>query len=150
MVQDELNGDVVQAKILDMLTTPSLKEIIGPFPNLQKWFADLTRTWHEHMTMTVITESMDSTCSTKSAYIEELYSNKDFSEETEDPKPTYLMAHLPNTGRKKSFYGTHWEQKSLMHPQLQTICYMAATMLLLKMMNIRATLSHKALQPPKC
>jgi len=103
MVQDKVDGDV-QAKILDILTTLPLKEIIGTSPNLQNRFADLTRTWHKYMTTTVTTESMDGTCSTESAYIKEFYSDKDFgkdTEETVDSTPTCLIVHSPNSEKKE-------------------------------------------------
>ena len=99
-VQDEVDGDV-QAEILDTLTTLPLKEIIGTSADLQKRIADLTRTRREYMTTATITESMDDTCGAESAYIEELYSDGDFGEETENAKPTYSTAHLPNTGKEE-------------------------------------------------
>ena len=43
-VQDMVDGDVVQAKILDTLITLPLKEILGVSTDLQKHFAGLMKT----------------------------------------------------------------------------------------------------------
>lgn len=44
MVQDMVDGDVVQNKILEMLITLPLKEVLGILADLQKHFAGLTKT----------------------------------------------------------------------------------------------------------
>jgi hypothetical protein len=59
MVQDMVNGDVVQTKILETMITLPLKEIIGISADLQKRFAGLTKTRREYTTKAVVAELME-------------------------------------------------------------------------------------------
>ena len=99
-VQDMVDSDVVQTKILDTLITLPLKDILGISADLQKQFAGLTKTRCEYTTKTVMAEPMDDARVVESAYIEELYGDEEFYEEIEDAAPTYSTVHLSYTENK--------------------------------------------------
>ena len=96
-VQDMVDGDIVQAKILKMLITLPLKEIIGTSVDLQKWFTGLTKTQRDYATKTVNAEPTDNTYGAESAHIEETYGNKDFYEGTVEATPVCSTLRLSCT-----------------------------------------------------
>jgi hypothetical protein len=96
-VQDMVDGDVVQAKILETLITLPLKEIIGISADLQKRFAGLTKTRREYSTKTVIAEPMDDHYENDSAYITELFEDGEDGHECnyeDEQESTYSTVHL--------------------------------------------------------
>ena len=101
-VQDMVNGEVIQNKILDTLITLSLKEVIGISADLQKRFAGLTKTRREYTTKAVTAQSLDDYYGeghrgNDLAYIEELDDTEqtyECEEETDNGSPTYSTVHL--------------------------------------------------------
>ena len=98
-IQDMVDGDVVQAKILKTLITLPLKEVIGISADLQKRFAGLTKTRREYSSKTVIAEPMDSYYETDTAYIEEVNEERevndyDYEDGQETTAPAYSTVHL--------------------------------------------------------
>jgi hypothetical protein len=94
-VQDMVNGDVVQTKILDTLITLPLKEVIGISADLQKRFAGLTKTRREYSSKTIEAEPMDDYYQIDAAFIENETEDV-FSYEMEGESTTqeYVMVHL--------------------------------------------------------
>jgi hypothetical protein len=91
-----VNGDEVQAKILETMITLPLKEIIGISADLQKRFAGLTKTRREYTTKAVVAEPMDDSYYADSAYIEG-YDNEgdsDFDDGLDEATPAYSTVHL--------------------------------------------------------
>jgi hypothetical protein len=101
-VQDMVNGDVIQNKILDTMVTLSLKEIIGISADLQKRFAGLTKTRREYTTKAVTAQSFEDYYGNghhedSSAYIEELEETGQVYKYEDDPTngvPAYSTVHL--------------------------------------------------------
>jgi hypothetical protein len=58
-IQEMIDSDVIQQKILDTLITLPLKEILGVSPELQKRFSGLTKTRREYTSKPVIAASAD-------------------------------------------------------------------------------------------
>jgi hypothetical protein len=94
-VQDMVNGDVVQTKILDTLITLPLKEVIGISADLQKRFAGLTKTRREYSSKTIEAEPMDDYYQIDAAFIEN-ETEDELSYETEGESTTqeYATVHL--------------------------------------------------------
>lgn len=96
MVQDMVNGDVVQAKILETMITLPLKEIIGISVDLQKRFAGLTKTRCEYTTKAVVADPMEDPYYVDSIHIED-HDNKgdcDLGYESAEAMPAYFTVHL--------------------------------------------------------
>jgi hypothetical protein len=98
-VQDMINGDVIQAKILDTMVTLPLKEIIGISADLQKRFAGLTKTRREYTTKAVVTEPMEDSRYVDTAYIEDYdyEGDSDYQDESVEVTPAYSTVHLSYT-----------------------------------------------------
>ena len=60
-IQEMIDGDVVQQKILNTLITLPLKEILGISPDMQKRFSGLTKTRREYTSKLVIATPHDET-----------------------------------------------------------------------------------------
>jgi hypothetical protein len=95
-VQDMVNGDVIQAKILETMIMLPLKEIIGISADLQKCFAGLTKTRHEYTTKAVVAEPMEDPYYVDSAYIEDHDNEEDYDlgYESVEATPAYSTVHL--------------------------------------------------------
>jgi hypothetical protein len=105
-VQDMVNGDAIQEKILETTITLSLKEVIGISADLQKRFAGLTKTRREYTTKAVIAQPMDDYYGDEQpdeepAYIEELEELEELEGATqtyeygeETSGPSYSTIHL--------------------------------------------------------
>lgn len=72
MVQDMVNSDLIQDTILNTLITLPLKEVIGISADLQKWFANLTKTRCEYTLKAVTIEPAEDYYEYHGAYIEEM------------------------------------------------------------------------------
>jgi hypothetical protein len=96
-VQDMVNGDAVQSRILKTMVMLPLKDIIGISADLQKQFTGLTKTRCEYTTKTVVVELVtDTSCEEETAYIESFndYQDENSYYKDKDGIPEYSTVHL--------------------------------------------------------
>jgi hypothetical protein len=80
-IQEMVDGDAIQRKILDTMITLPLKEILGISPELQKRFAGLTKTRREYTSKPVVATSLDDPTHADST----IHDNEDTLDGTRDP-----------------------------------------------------------------